>query len=131
MIDAPSPERSVDAQQLAHVHGARRHRHGGTSVLGGERAVWRSVVGVLFIALIGNGYDLLGLDPLYEQITLGALMILAVGLDAWSRRRAGLKRFAAGRRGRRSRTARVAERRPPVKRGRPRLIQWTSSAPMV
>jgi ribose transport system permease protein len=47
--------------------------------------VWRSVIGVLFIALIGNGFDLLGLDPLYEQITLGALLILAVGLDAWTR----------------------------------------------
>jgi ribose transport system permease protein len=61
---------------------------GGTSILGGEGAVWRTVVGVLFIALIGNGYDLLGLNPLYEQITLGVLMILAVGLDAWSRGRA-------------------------------------------
>ena len=60
---------------------------GGTSILGGEGAVWRTVVGVLFIALIGNGYDLLGLNPLYEQITLGVLMILAVGLDAWSRGR--------------------------------------------
>jgi ribose transport system permease protein len=62
---------------------------GGTSILGGEGAVWRTVVGVLFIALIGNGYDLLGLDPLYEQITLGVIMILAVGLDAWSRGREG------------------------------------------
>ncbi|MHB1837052.1 MAG: ABC transporter permease, partial [Solirubrobacteraceae bacterium] len=60
---------------------------GGTSILGGEGAVWRTVVGVLFIALIGNGYDLLGLDPLYEQITLGVLMMLAVGVDAWARRR--------------------------------------------
>jgi ribose transport system permease protein len=58
---------------------------GGTSILGGVGAVWRSVVGVLFIALIGNGFDLLGLDPLYEQICLGALLILAVGLDAWTR----------------------------------------------
>jgi ribose transport system permease protein len=42
---------------------------------------------VLFIALIGNGYDLLGLDPLYEQITLGGIMLLAVGIDAWARQR--------------------------------------------
>ena len=62
---------------------------GGTSILGGEGAVWRTVVGVLFIALIGNGYDLLGLNPLYEQITLGVIMLLAVGLDAWSRGRGG------------------------------------------
>ncbi len=58
---------------------------GGTSILGGVGSVWRSAIGVLFIALIGNGLDLLGLDPLYEQITLGALLILAVGLDAWTR----------------------------------------------
>ncbi len=60
---------------------------GGTSILGGRGAVWRSVVGVLFIALIGNGFDLLGLDPLYEQIVLGVFLILAVGLDAWTRLR--------------------------------------------
>jgi ribose transport system permease protein len=59
---------------------------GGTSILGGEGAVWRTVVGVLFIALIGNGYILLGLDPLYEQITMGAILLLAVGIDALARR---------------------------------------------
>jgi ribose transport system permease protein len=60
---------------------------GGTSILGGEGAVWRTVVGVLFIALIGNGYLLLQYDPLYEQITMGVLLLAAVGLDALSRRR--------------------------------------------
>jgi ribose transport system permease protein len=59
---------------------------GGTSILGGDGAVWRSVVGVLFIALIGNGYVLLGLDPLYEQITMGLILLAAVALDAWTRR---------------------------------------------
>jgi ribose transport system permease protein len=58
---------------------------GGTSILGGEGSVWQTVVGVLFIALIGNGYLLLALDPLYEQITLGGLLILAVALDALTR----------------------------------------------
>jgi ribose transport system permease protein len=60
---------------------------GGTSILGGEGAMWRTVVGVLFIALIGNGFDLLGLNPLYEQIALGGILLIAVGLDAWSRLR--------------------------------------------
>jgi ribose transport system permease protein len=60
---------------------------GGTSILGGDGAVWRTVLGVLFIALIGNGYDLLGLDPLYEQITLGVILLLAVAADAWARQR--------------------------------------------
>ena len=58
---------------------------GGTSILGGEGAVWRSVVGVLFIALIGNGYVLLGLPAEYQQITLGVLLIAAVALDALAR----------------------------------------------
>jgi ribose transport system permease protein len=61
---------------------------GGTSILGGEGSVWRTVVGILFIALIGNGYALLSLNPLYQQITLGALMLIAVGLDSFSRNRA-------------------------------------------
>jgi ribose transport system permease protein len=60
---------------------------GGTSILGGDGAMWRTVVGVLFIALVGNGFDLFGYDPLYRQITLGVLLLLAVGLDAWTRQR--------------------------------------------
>lgn len=60
---------------------------GGTSILGGEGVVWRTVVGVLLIALIGNGFDLLGLNPLWEQVMLGAIMLVAVGIDAWVRYR--------------------------------------------
>ena len=58
---------------------------GGTSILGGEGAVWRTVCGVLFIAMIGNGFQLLGLDPLYQQLALGVIMLLAVGIDVWTR----------------------------------------------
>ncbi len=60
---------------------------GGTSILGGDGAIWRTVIGVLFIAIIGNGFTLLGWNPLYEQITLGVILLLAVGGDAWSRLR--------------------------------------------
>jgi ribose transport system permease protein len=59
---------------------------GGTSILGGEGSVQRTVVGCLFIALVGNGFNLLGLDPFYQQITLGIILLVAVGTDAWSRR---------------------------------------------
>ncbi|OIQ86294.1 ribose transport system permease protein RbsC [mine drainage metagenome] len=59
---------------------------GGTSIAGGDGSVVRTVIGVLFIALIGNGFDLLGLDPLYQQITLGVILLIAVALDAWSRK---------------------------------------------
>ncbi len=60
---------------------------GGTSIAGGEGSVWRTGIGVLFIALIGNGFNLLGVDPLYQQIVLGVILLLAVGLDAWARQR--------------------------------------------
>ena len=58
---------------------------GGTSILGGEGAVWQTVVGVLFIALIANGYELQHYNVLYEQITLGVILIAAVSLDSWTR----------------------------------------------
>jgi ribose transport system permease protein len=60
---------------------------GGTSIAGGEGSVWRTGIGVLFIALIGNGITLLGIDPLYQQIVLGVILLLAVGLDSWARQR--------------------------------------------
>ncbi len=59
---------------------------GGTSILGGEGAVWRSVLGVLLLALIGNGFNLLNVNPVYQQIVEGAIIILAVAFDSWSRR---------------------------------------------
>lgn len=58
---------------------------GGTSILGGEGAVWRSLLGVLLLALIGNGYNLLGLDPLYQQVTLGVLILVSVGAEGVGR----------------------------------------------
>jgi ribose transport system permease protein len=42
---------------------------------------------VLFIALIGNGFNLLAVNPLYQQIVLGIILLIAVGLDSWARQR--------------------------------------------
>jgi ribose transport system permease protein len=60
---------------------------GGTSIAGGEGSVWRTGIGVLFIALIGNGFNLLSVNPLYQQIVLGIILLIAVGLDSWARQR--------------------------------------------
>lgn len=59
---------------------------GGTSILGGEGAIWRSVLGVLLLTLIGNGFNLLNVNPTYQQIFQGAIILSAVAIDAWSRR---------------------------------------------
>jgi ribose transport system permease protein len=59
---------------------------GGTSIMGGEGSMQRTVIGCLFVALVANGFNLLGIDPFYQQVTLGIILLLAVGVDAWSRR---------------------------------------------
>jgi ribose transport system permease protein len=60
---------------------------GGTSIAGGEGAVWRTVVGVFFIAMLINGFNLNGVDPVYQRIIEGVVILLAVGTDAWTRSR--------------------------------------------
>jgi ribose transport system permease protein len=60
---------------------------GGTSIAGGEGAVWRTAIGVFLLALISNGFNLLNVDPVYQQIVQGAIIAIAVGADAWSRKR--------------------------------------------
>jgi ribose transport system permease protein len=61
---------------------------GGTSIFGGEGAIWRSVLGILLLTLVGNGFDLLSINPIYQQILQGLIILIAVGIDAWSRRTA-------------------------------------------
>jgi len=61
---------------------------GGTSIFGGEGAVWRAVLGVLLLAMIGNGFNLLGINTTYQAIVQGALILVAVAADQLLRRRA-------------------------------------------
>lgn len=60
---------------------------GGTSIRGGEGAVWRTMVGVFLLALIGNGFNLLSINSVYQQVVYGAIILLAAGVDARLRRR--------------------------------------------
>lgn len=61
---------------------------GGTSILGGSGAIWRGVVGALLLTLIGNGFNLLGWDTIYQQVVQGCLILLAVAVDRYLRKRA-------------------------------------------
>ncbi len=58
---------------------------GGTSIAGGAGAIWRTVLGVLLLALLGNGFNLLGVSATYQQIVQGAIVLAAVGVDAWAK----------------------------------------------
>ncbi|MGF1618602.1 MAG: ABC transporter permease [Acidimicrobiia bacterium] len=60
---------------------------GGTSIYGGEGAVWRSFAGVMLLALITNGFNILNANPFYRELTTGLIIVLAVALSAGKRRR--------------------------------------------
>jgi L-arabinose transport system permease protein len=59
---------------------------GGVSLLGGEGAIWRAVLGAFFLQMIGNGFDLLGTTPQWQYVIKGVILAAAVSLDAWARR---------------------------------------------
>jgi ribose transport system permease protein len=59
---------------------------GGTSLAGGFGAIWRTAVGLAIIATISNGFTLLGLNPFYQSIVKGTVIILAVAFEGWARR---------------------------------------------
>jgi ribose transport system permease protein len=62
---------------------------GGTSIAGGEGAVWRTGFGILLVTLIGNGFNLLDFNPIWQQVFQGAVILGAVALDSWSRGKDG------------------------------------------
>lgn len=55
---------------------------GGTSIYGGRGAVWRSLSGVLLLALINNGFNILNANPFYKDVTTGGIIIIAIALSA-------------------------------------------------
>lgn len=60
---------------------------GGTSLLGGEGAMWRTLVGLLMLATINNLFDSLALDTAAQQLVKGIIVVSAVALDAFTRSR--------------------------------------------
>ncbi|WP_309082491.1 ABC transporter permease [Microbacterium sp.] len=55
---------------------------GGTSIMGGAGAVWRTAVGVLILTVIANGFNLMGWDTTYQQVVTGVLILVAVAADS-------------------------------------------------
>ncbi len=59
---------------------------GGTSIYGGAGAVWRSVAGVMLLALINNGFNILNVNPFFKDLTTGIIIVSAVALSAAGKR---------------------------------------------
>jgi ribose transport system permease protein len=60
---------------------------GGTSIMGGEGAVWRTLLGVLLLRLINNGFNIMNVEPFYQNIFQGLIILFAVAFDALRHRR--------------------------------------------
>jgi ribose/xylose/arabinose/galactoside ABC-type transport system permease subunit len=60
---------------------------GGTSLTGGRGSLVRTIFGVLLIGILNNGMNLLNIDSYFQFIIKGAIIVLAVLLDRWSRGR--------------------------------------------
>jgi ribose transport system permease protein len=54
---------------------------GGASFLGGRGTVLNAITGALIIAVMRNGLNLLGIDPNWQHIATGVVIVLAVELD--------------------------------------------------
>ncbi|MBE7220698.1 MAG: ABC transporter permease, partial [Caulobacteraceae bacterium] len=59
---------------------------GGTSLFGGRGSIVGTLVGALIVGVFRNGLALAGLDALWQEFTVGLLIIVAVALDQWIRR---------------------------------------------
>lgn len=56
---------------------------GGTSLTGGEGSVSGTLVGAVIISLVRNAMNLFNLPSYYQQVVIGAVIVLAVMLDQW------------------------------------------------
>ena len=59
---------------------------GGTSLFGGIGTVLGTVVGVFIPAILQNGFVILGVQPFWQQVAVGAVLIVAVYIDQLKRR---------------------------------------------
>lgn len=61
---------------------------GGASLSGGTGSISGSMIGALIMAVLRNGTNQMGWPTYVQEIIIGLVIILAVALDSWRRRRA-------------------------------------------
>ncbi|MDW6025427.1 sugar ABC transporter permease [Mesorhizobium sp. BAC0120] len=58
---------------------------GGTSLFGGRGRIYHAILGALVIGSVANGLDLLGSPSSTKNIATGAILVIAVAIDAMAR----------------------------------------------
>ncbi|MGD0092723.1 MAG: ABC transporter permease, partial [Planctomycetota bacterium] len=60
---------------------------GGTSLMGGEGSVFGVLIGAMVMGVIRNGLVLVKVSPDWQELIIGAVIILAAILDVWRSKR--------------------------------------------
>ena len=60
---------------------------GGTSLAGGIGTIYGALIGALVIQSLQSGMVLLGFDSAFQQMVVGVVLVVAVGIDTFYRRR--------------------------------------------
>lgn len=58
---------------------------GGTSLSGGAGSMIGTFLGVLFIGLLANGMTLMGVDPYWQEVARGLIVLFAVLISVWQK----------------------------------------------
>jgi len=60
---------------------------GGTNLFGGEGSVFGTLIGALLIGVLANGLNLLNIEPFWQRVVNGGIIIAVVVFDQWRRRK--------------------------------------------
>ena len=77
---------SPQAGQTANLDSITAVVIGGTSLFGGRGAIAGTLLGALIVGVFRNGLALSGVDVLWQEFSVGLLIIVAVAIDHWLRK---------------------------------------------
>lgn len=77
---------SPTAGQFGNIESITAVVIGGTSLFGGRGSILGTIFGAIIVGVFALGLRLWGTDPQWTQLSVGALIIVAVGIDQWIRK---------------------------------------------
>jgi len=66
---------------------------GGTSLSGGRGNIWGTLMGAIIVGITRNGLNILSVDPQFQQVAIGLILLGAVAIDIATRRTLADRKF--------------------------------------